>query len=195
MRNQGNILFCGLGGQGVLLASEITAYSLLEAGFYVKKSEVHGMAQRGGNVIAHLRFGENIFSPLIDVGSTDIEVAFEKMESIRNLPLLKKGSRAIVNTQEIPPPAIAAGEIIYPQNILQELTVRGIDVTEVDALEISKASGSTKTVNMVLVGALSSFLPVEENVFLDVLNKRIHEKFRDVNISAFIAGRKRTCRK
>ena len=107
MRATGNILFSGVGGQGILLASEITAYSLLAAGFDAKKSEVHGMAQRGGSVTAHLRYGDRVYSPLIEPGRADIQVAFEMMEAVRYLPYLHKDSKVIVNTQRILPPAVA----------------------------------------------------------------------------------------
>lgn len=110
MNRGGNILFSGVGGQGILLASELTAQAVLAAGFDAKKSEVHGMAQRGGSVEAHLRYGKKVYSPLIEPGKADILVAFEMMEAARYLSFLHRGSVAVVNTQKIPPPSVALGQ-------------------------------------------------------------------------------------
>jgi indolepyruvate ferredoxin oxidoreductase beta subunit len=189
MKEQGNILFCGVGGQGILLASEITAYGLLESGFDAKKSEVHGMAQRGGSVEAHLRYGPKVYSPLINPGEADIEIAFEMMEAVRYLPYLHKKSRAIVNTHKIMPPAVATGKTTYPENLLDELTSRDISITALDAFRIAKEVGEIRAANIVMVGVLSNFLPVTEEAFLDVMNKRIPQRFLDVNIKAFKRGR------
>ena len=190
MSEQGNILFCGVGGQGILLASEVTAYSLLAAGMDVRKSEVHGMAQRGGSVTAHLRYGDKVYSPLISVGEADIVVAFEMMEAVRYLPYMHDDTKVIVNTHKIYPPAIATGKMDYPENVLDELTSRNIHVKELDAFEIAREVGEVRAVNIVMVGVLSTYLPIEEQVFLDVMNERIPERFRDVNIKAFQEGRK-----
>ena len=190
MEHHGNILFCGVGGQGILLASELTAYALLAAGFDVKKSEVHGMAQRGGSVTAHLRYGARVYSPLISPGEADIVVAFEMMEAVRYLPFMYSDSRVIVNTHKIYPPAVATGKMAYPENVLDELTGRDIKVKELDAFQIAMKVGEVRAVNIVMVGVLSTYLPVDEEVFLEVLNERIPEKFRQVNIRAFQEGRR-----
>lgn len=190
MNEKGNILFCGVGGQGILLASEVTSYSLLAAGMEVRKSEVHGMAQRGGSVTAHLRFGSKVYSPLISPGEADIVVAFEMLEAARYLPFMHTKSIAIVNTHRIYPPAVATGKIPYPENVLDELRSRDIKVKTLDAFEIARSVGEIRAVNIVMVGVLSSYLPVDENVFLDVLLERIPPKFRDANIRAFEQGRK-----
>jgi indolepyruvate ferredoxin oxidoreductase beta subunit len=190
MSEQGNILFCGVGGQGILLASEVTAYSLLAAGMEVRKSEVHGMAQRGGSVTAHLRYGAKIYSPLISQGEADIVVAFEMMEAVRYLPYMHGDSKVIVNTHKIYPPAVATGKMVYPENVLDELTSRGIQVKELNAFDIASSVGEVRAVNIVMVGVLSTYLPVEEQVFVKVMQERIPERFRDVNIRAFQEGRK-----
>lgn len=190
MNTIGNILFSGVGGQGILLASEITAYSLLAAGFDAKKSEVHGMAQRGGSVTAQLRYGKKVYSPLIEPGSADILVAFELMESTRYLPYLHSESKVVVNTQKILPPAVATGQTTYPDNIEQLLKDKGISVVSVDALAIAQQVGEVKTVNVVMVGAMSPFLPIDPSVCIDVIEKRVPERFREVNLKAFEAGRK-----
>jgi len=185
MNEQGNILFCGVGGQGILLASEVTAYSLLAAGMDVRKSEVHGMAQRGGSVTAHLRYGAKVYSPLISPGEADIVVAFEMY-----LPYMHADSTAIVNTHRIYPPAVATGKMQYPENVLDEIKRKDINVKTLDAFEIARSVGEIRAVNIVMVGMLSTYLPVEEKIFLDVLHDRIPQKFRDVNIRAFQEGRK-----
>ena len=190
MSEQGNILFCGVGGQGILLASEVTAYSLLAAGMEVRKSEVHGMAQRGGSVTAHLRYGTKVYSPLISPGEADIVVAFETLEAVRYLPFMHKQSKVIVNTHKIYPPAVATGKMAYPGNVLEELTSRDIHVNKLDAFEVASKVGEVRAVNIVMVGVLSTYLPVSEQVYLDVMNERIPERFREVNIKAFLAGRK-----
>ncbi len=190
MSEQGNILFCGVGGQGILLASEVTAYSLLAVGMDVRKSEVHGMAQRGGSVTAHLRYGDTVYSPLISPGEADIVVAFETLEAVRYLPYMHEGSKVIVNTHRIYPPAVATGRMSYPENILDELVQRDIDVRELDAFDIASNVGEVRAVNIVLVGMLSTYLPIDEEVYVNVMNERIPERFRDVNIRAFREGRK-----
>lgn len=184
-----NILFSGVGGQGILLASELTASSLLAAGYDVKKSEVHGMAQRGGSVTAQLRYGDRVYSPLIEPGCADIQMAFEMMEAVRYLPYLHKGSTVIVNTQKILPPSVATGQAVYPENILDELISRDILVIAVDAFSIAKQAGEVRTANVALVGALSVHLPVEVSVFEEIIEKRVPERFRDENMKAFAAGR------
>ena len=184
-----NILFSGVGGQGILLASELTASSLLATGYDVKKSEVHGMAQRGGSVTAQLRYGDRVYSPLIEPGCADIQMAFEMMEAVRYLPYLHKGSTVIVNTQKILPPSVATGQAVYPENILDELISRDILVIGVDAFSIAKQAGEVRTANVALVGALSVHLPVEVSVFEEIIEKRVPERFRDENMKAFAAGR------
>ncbi|WP_028578892.1 indolepyruvate oxidoreductase subunit beta [Desulfogranum japonicum] len=189
MKQSGNILFSGVGGQGILLASELTAYAQLAAGYDVKKSEVHGMAQRGGSVEAHLRYGERVYSPLIDPGCADILVAFEILEAVRYLPYLHKDSAVVVNTQKILPPAVALGKMTYPADILSELTSRNINVVAIDAFAIAEQVGELKTVNVAMVGAMSNFLAVDPAVFDSVIDNTIKEPFREVNKKAFEAGR------
>ena len=189
MKQSGNILFSGVGGQGILLASELTAHAQLAAGFDVKKSEVHGMAQRGGSVEAHLRYGERIYSPLIEPGRADILVAFEILEAVRYLPYLHRDSAVVVNTQKILPPAVALGRMEYPDNILDELTDRGINVVAVDAFSIAREVGELRTANVAMVGVMSNFLAVNPQVFLDVIDEKVKPAFREVNKKAFEAGR------
>ncbi len=189
MVKSGNILLCGVGGQGILLASEITSSALIKAGFEVKKSEVHGMAQRGGSVVAHLRYGKKVYSPLIEPGSADVAVSFELLEALRYLPYYHKETKVVVNTQKILPAPVSTGVDIYPDDVLEQLKSRGLQVFPVDAFKIAKSAGETRAVNMVLVGALSVFLSVDERIFLDVVDERVPEKVRQVNREAFLKGK------
>ncbi|MDO5673726.1 MAG: indolepyruvate oxidoreductase subunit beta [bacterium] len=189
MKPSGNILFSGVGGQGILLASELTAHAQLAAGFDVKKSEVHGMAQRGGSVEAHLRYGMKVYSPLIDPGTADILVAFEILEAARYLPYLHKDSAVVVNTQKILPPSVALGKAGYPADILDELTSRQINVVAIDAFAVAQEVGELRTANVAMVGAMSNFLAVDQEIFLQVIDTTVKEQFREVNKKAFRAGR------
>jgi indolepyruvate ferredoxin oxidoreductase, beta subunit len=192
MAATGNILFSGVGGQGILLASEVTAYALLSAGYDAKKSEVHGMAQRGGSVTAQLRYGDKVYSPLIEPGKADILISFEMMEAARYLPYLHKESKVIVNSQQIKPPSVAMGQIPYPADVLDAISSQGIQVVTVDAFEIARDAGEVKAANIVMVGAMSAFLPMDVEVYETIINTRIPERFRAVNLKAFAAGRKIT---
>ena len=184
-----NILLCGVGGQGILLASEVISSALMSAGYDVKQSEVHGMAQRGGSVVAHLRFGKKVYSPLIELGDADLAVSFELLEALRYLPYYNRRSRVIVNTQKILPAPVSTGVEAYPEGILDQLRGKGITVFPIDAFDEARAVGEARAVNMVLVGCLSVFMPVDERVFLEVIEKRIPEKVRATNTAAFFKGR------
>ncbi|MDP3695192.1 MAG: indolepyruvate oxidoreductase subunit beta [Desulfocapsaceae bacterium] len=190
MGAQGNILFSGVGGQGILLASEIMAYALLSAGYDAKKSEVHGMAQRGGSVTAQLRYGDKVYSPLIEPGRADIQVAFEMMEAVRYLPYLHKKSIVVVNTQKILPPSVATGQTSYPENVLDHITSLGIKAVLVDAFDLAREVGEVRTANVVMVGAVSTFLPIASPVYEEIIRTLVPARFRDVNLQAFAAGRK-----
>jgi len=184
-----NLFLCGVGGQGILLASEIISSACMQAGFDVKQSEVHGMAQRGGSVISHIRFGKKVYSPLIEAGDADIVVSFEMLEALRYLPYMNNGTRVIVNTQKILPAPVATGMDIYPADVLDQLRQRGLSVFPMDAFDIAQSIGETRAVNMVLVGALSALLPFEEKMFLDAISERIPEKIREKNSAAFLMGK------
>lgn len=184
-----NLFLCGVGGQGILLASEVISSACVKSGFDVKQSEVHGMAQRGGSVISHIRFGKKVYSPLIEPGDADIVVSFEMLEALRYLPYMNKNTKVIVNTQKILPSPVATGADTYPPDVIDQLKQRGPGVFPIDAFEVAKVAGETRAVNMVLVGALSAFLPLEEKVFLEVISERLPEKIGKVNIEAFLKGR------
>jgi len=184
-----SILLCGVGGQGILLASELISSSLMKSGFDVKQSEVHGMAQRGGSVISHIRFGEKVYSPLIETGSADFAASFELLESLRYLPYFNKETKLIVNTQKILPSPVSTGVDSYPPDVLDQLKDRSLAVFPFNAFEIAGDVGESRAANVVITGALSVFLPVEEKIFIDVLVKRLPEKLRKVNTEAFLKGR------
>lgn len=184
-----NILLCGVGGQGILLAGEIISSVLMKAGYDIKQSEVHGMAQRGGSVVAHLRYGKRVYSPLIDLGEADFAVSFELLEALRYLPYYSRKSRVIVNTQKILPAPVSTGAETYPGDILEQLADRNLSVFPMDAFGLARSAGEARAVNMVLVGALSVFLPVDEKIFLEVIDERVPEKVRAVNRGAFVKGR------
>lgn len=184
-----NLFLCGVGGQGILLASEVISSACMNAGFDVKQSEVHGMAQRGGSVISHIRFGNKVHSPLIESGGADFVVSFEMLEALRYLPYMNKDTKVIVNTQKILPAPVATGMDTYPADVLDQLGGRGLSLFPVDAFDIAQSIGETRAVNMVLVGALSAFLPLDEKAFMQVIEQRIPEKIRKVNIEAFLKGK------
>ncbi len=190
MKERGNVFFCGVGGQGILLASELTSLALLKAGFDVKKSEVHGMAQRGGSVVAHLRYGERVFSPLIEPGGADLVVAFELIESLRYLTFMSRKTRVIINTQKIYPPSVATGYERYPEGILERFRELGVAVFSIDAFQIATSLKEVRALNMVLVGALSNFVPVDEESFFGVISGKVSEKYLLVNKQAFTEGRR-----
>ncbi len=190
MKASGNILFCGVGRQGIILASEVTAFALLEEGLDAKKSEVHGMAQRGGSVVAHLRFGEKVYSPLIDPGQADFVVAFEMMEAVRYLPFMHAGTKVVVNKHKIAPPAVATGKLLYPDNLIDSIQQKDISVLTVNGVDIAKSVGEIRAANVALVGALSAYLPVAEETFIKVMKEGLPAKIIDVNLRAFTAGRK-----
>ena len=148
------------------------------------------MAQRGGSVTAQLRYGKKVYSPLIEPGRADVLVAFELMESVRYIPYLNKESKVIVNTQKILPPAVATGQTEYPTQLLEKLEEKNISVVPVDALDLAREVGEVKTVNVVMVGAMSNYLPIDPSVCEEVIRTRIPERFREVNLQAFAAGRK-----
>ena len=189
MQQEGNSVFCGVGGQGILLASDLTSAALLATGFDVKKSEVHGMAQRGGAVVAHLRYGQKVFSPLIEFGTAQIEVAFELVESLRYLPYLNKKSTVIVNTQRIHPTSVTTGVEKYPEDVPEQLRRFVPAVFPVEALTLAEALGEIRAVNMVMVGCLSRFLPIDESIFYGLIREKMPARLQPVNSEAFRRGR------
>lgn len=187
-----NILIVGVGGQGVILASELLSEAAMESGFDVKKSEVHGMAQRGGVVSTHVRFGERVYSPLIPEGAADVVLAFEVAEGLRWAHQLKEGGLLVVNTQRIIPPIAYTGEYDYPADPVGE-AVRAAPgrVVPLDALSVAHEVGNPKLVNTVLLGAISGRLPIRQEVWESVIRRRVPRGTEEANLSAFRIGAER----
>ena len=183
-----NVLLTGVGGQGIILASELLSAAALEAGLEVKKSEVHGMAQRGGSVVSHVRFGTRVDSPLIPRGEGNFLVAFEEMEALRYLPLLKKDGVVILNRQKVHTMAMLLGETPYPEDSLQSLKTLPIRLSTVNGPELAREAGNPRTVNVAILGALSSHLGFSREIWSGIIAGRVPEKYVEVNIRAFELG-------
>jgi len=184
-----NILMAGVGGQGTLLASEILSEVLMQAGYDVKKAEVHGMAQRGGSVVSHVRFGQKVFSPIIPEGEADVLFGFELLETYRYLPLVKKTGAVVVNNLRIAPPSVALGKAEYPVDIARKLNQRVDNVRIVDGLKLAEQAGNSKAINTVLLGALSNTLAPSHEQWIAAIKSLVPERFQDVNLKAFELGR------
>lgn len=184
-----NIMIVGVGGQGSLLASKLLGNLLSSEGYEVKVSEVHGMSQRGGSVVTYVRYGEKVYSPIIDKGEADFILSFEKIEAARYAEYLKKDGKIIVNTQEIEPMPVITGAAEYPADALEKLEESGISVDALDALAPALEAGSAKAVNIVLMGRLSKYMSFDEEKWIDAINRSVNPKFVDMNLKAFKLGR------
>lgn len=187
MKPTKNIVIAGVGGQGTLLVSKLMGKYYMEKGFDVKVSEVHGMSQRGGSVVTYVRYGEKVYSPLVDQGEADIVMAFEQLEAARWLPHLKKGGVLIANTQKIMPMPVISGQAEYPENLMEKLKDRGIQMISLDALSLANQAGNAKTVNMVLLGVMAKYLGESENEWIRVIEKLVTQN-PDTNKRAFMSG-------
>lgn len=184
-----NVLFAGVGGQGVLLAAEIAAIAATRAGFEVKQTEVHGVSQRGGSVETHLRFGETIWSPVITPGQADFVVGLEKLEALRFAHFVHPTDGLIlVNDYEIIPASITDAESKYPHNAIEFLQESGYNILVIMATRIAHELGDGRMANVVMIGAMSDFLSISSDIWLDTLQQRIPEKYREANLRAFQAG-------
>lgn len=186
--NNTNIIMAGTGGQGIVLASRIIAHVAFKKGFDVKESEIHGMAQRGGSVIGHIRFGKKVYSSAIPQGHADILVALEEMEAIRYLPFLKPFGILILNRKKITP--ALAEEKDYPANISNFLKEKNFFVHAIDAEKIAKDLGNLKVENSIILGFLSAFLSFNENDWIEVIKDSVPSKTVEINIKAFQEGRR-----
>ena len=184
-----NMMIVGVGGQGSLLASKLIGHVLLSQGFDVKVSEVHGMSQRGGSVVTYVRWGEKVYSPIVDRGEADYIVSFELLEAVRYLEYLKSGGRVITSTQQIDPMPVITGAAAYPENLLEKMCALGIKTDAVDTLALSRQAGNTKTANIVLMGRLSRYFEFSEEVWQEALEACIAPKFLEMNKKAFALGR------
>lgn len=184
-----NVMIVGVGGQGSLLASKLLGYLLLSEGYDVKVSEVHGMSQRGGSVVTYVRFGEKVFSPIIDKGEADYIISFEKLEAARYVEYLKPGGRIVVNTQEIDPMPVVTGKVEYPSDIIDRIEKLGVNVDAMDCLSLANEAGSAKAVNIVLMGRLSKYFDFPVEKWLDAIENCVPTKFVEMNRKAFMLGR------
>ena len=183
-----NVMIVGVGGQGSLLASKLLGRLLLEKGYDIKVSEVHGMSQRGGSVVTYVRFGDKVYSPVIDKGQADFIVSFELLEAARWTEYLKPGGKIIVNTQKINPMPVIIGAAEYPENLLEKMQAAGLDVDGVDALSLAEQAGSAKAVNIVLMGRLSKYFDIPTEAWLAAIEASVPPKFLELNKKAFNLG-------
>lgn len=184
-----NILLVGVGGQGILLASEILSEAAMLAGFDVKKSEIHGMSQRGGSVVSHVRYGTEVFSPIVPEGEGDVLFGFELMETVRSLPLLKPGGTVVANDLQISPPSVLMGQETYPAGLPERIKEQFVDCLLVDCQKIATDAGNVRAANTVLLGAVSKRLDIAEEFWLKALEKMVPVKALEVNKRAFQMGR------
>jgi len=184
-----NVLLVGVGGQGILLASEILSEAAMLAGFDVKKSEIHGMSQRGGSVVSHVRYGLEVFSPIVPEGEGDILFGFELMETVRSLPLLKHGGTVVANDLKISPPSVLMGQETYPAGLPERIKEQFADCLLVDGQKMAADAGNVRAANTVLLGAVSKRLDIAEEFWLKALEKMVPAKALDVNKRAFQMGR------
>ncbi len=184
-----NIMIVGVGGQGTLLASKLLGKLLLGKGYDVKVSEVHGMSQRGGSVVTYVRYGDKVYSPVIDKGEADVIVSFEMLEAARWAEYLKKDGVIITNTQQVNPMPVITGACEYPENLENKLKSLGIKLDAIDALSLAEKAGNSKAVNIVLMGRLSKFFDFTEDEWISAIEQSVPERFLELNKKAFRLGR------
>ena len=183
-----NILIVGVGGQGTLLASKVMGKVFLDSGYDIKVSEVHGMSQRGGSVVRYVRYGDEVYSTLIDKGEAEILLSFEALEAARWLPYLKKDGVVITNTQRLNPMSVVMGKATYPDDILEKIKAAGVNPVEVDALALAEEAGSAKSVNVVLLGIAAKHIGLDKQLWLDAVKSTVPPKTVDMNVAAFEKG-------
>ncbi len=184
-----NIAIVGVGGQGILLASEVISLAAMLSGYDVKKSEVHGMAQRGGSVMSEVRFGEKVYSPLIPLGEADFLVSFEALEALRNADMLNDGGTALINTQTIIPVTVSSGQQPWVEDLDERIERAFQNRVLINSLGIAREAGNIRTVNMVMTGALSNLMDISEDAWRKAMEEAIPPKHLEVNLRAFASGR------
>lgn len=184
-----NIIIAGVGGQGTLLASKLLGRLLVTGGYDVKVSEVHGMSQRGGSVITYVRYGDRVYSPYIDKGEADYILAFEMLEAARWSEYLAPGGTIIANTQQINPMPVITGAMEYPEDLKGKLEAAGIRVDAVDALSMANEAGTSRAVNLVLLGRLSKLMDFSEEQWMKAIEECVPPKFLESNRKAFLLGK------
>lgn len=183
-----NIMIVGVGGQGSLLASKLLGKLFLSRGYDVKVSEVHGMSQRGGSVVTYVRYGDKVYSPIIDKGQADFILSFELLEAARWTEYLKPGGRIVTNTQQINPMPVITGAAQYPQGLVEKMRQAGMDVDAFDALSLAEEAGSAKAVNIVLLGRLSKSFDFSRAEWEQAIQESVPPKFLELNLRAFALG-------
>lgn len=183
-----SVMIVGVGGQGSLLASKLLGRLLVDEGYDVKVSEVHGMSQRGGSVVTYVRFGEKVYSPIVTEGEADIIISFEKLEAARYAKYLKKDGRLVVNTQQIDPMPVIIGAAQYPDTVLDELTAKGVALDALDALSLAEKAGSSKAVNIVLMGKTAKYFDIPYERWITAIENTVAPKFVEMNKKAFEFG-------
>ena len=184
-----NIIIVGVGGQGSLLASKLLGQLLLSEGYDVKVSEVHGMSQRGGSVITYVRFGDKVYSPVVDKGEADFIVSFEILETARWISYLKPNGQIVTNTQQIDPMPVITGAATYPENLVEKMRAKGFKVDAMDCLSLARKAGSQKAVNIVLLGRLSHYFDIPQDSWQAALKACVPAKFLELNKKAFELGK------
>ena len=184
-----NVMIVGVGGQGTLLASKLLGRLLLKKGYDVKVSEVHGMSQRGGSVVTYVRYGEKVYSPVVDKGEADFIISFEMLEAARWVEYLKKGGTIVTNTQEINPMPVIIGAAEYPQNLAEKIAEKGINIEAFDALSLAEEAGTSKAVNLVLLGRISKYFDFTDEEWMDAIEKSVPATFLEHNKKAFNLGK------
>ena len=184
-----NIMIVGVGGQGSLLASKLLGRILLDRGYDVKVSEVHGMSQRGGSVVTYVRYGDKVASPVIDRGEADFIVSFELLEAARWLSYLREGGAIVTNTQQVEPMPVITGAAEYPADLVEKMRARGAKVDAFDALAAATEAGSSKAVNIALMGRLSNYFDFPESAWEEALEKSVPAEFLELNKKAFRLGK------
>ncbi|MCC9295494.1 indolepyruvate oxidoreductase subunit beta [Clostridium sp. WLY-B-L2] len=183
-----NILFVGVGGQGIILASKVLVSGLIAAGYDVKMSEVHGMAQRGGSVTTQVRYGDKVYSPIIGKGSADVIVAFEEIEALRWIEYLKSDGRLIVNDYKIPSATVLSEKEKYPEGVIENIRSHIKNVTIIDAAKEAKKLGNIKSQNIIMLGALLKILQISEIDWRKIVRENVKEQFINLNIKAMEVG-------
>ncbi len=184
-----NILLSGVGGQGTITAAKMLTFGLMEAGYDVKMSEIHGMSQRGGDVVSQVRYSkEKVFSPVIEKGTADIVVSFEEMEALRNLDYLKPDGAVVVNTERIPSMTVLTGAEEYADDVLDEIQKSASRVHTLDATKMAGELGNVKAANVILLGALVKLMGLDDIDWENIIRKNVKEKFIDLNLKAFQVG-------
>ena len=184
-----SIMIVGVGGQGTLLASKLLGRLLLTKNYDIKVSEVHGMSQRGGSVVTYVRYGERVYSPIIDKGEADFILSFELLEAARWLEYLKKDGVLITNTQQINPMPVITGAMAYPEDLVAKIQAKGVTIDAIDALSPAIEAGSSKAVNLVLLGRLSKYFDFDEAEWMTAIEQSVKPAFLEMNKKAFLSGK------